>query len=186
MLGSLTLKLDLADEMIDSEPDTARKLIRSLKTEAQAAVTDIRRLVYALRPPALDDLGLIGAVRETAAQCGMGGLRVTVQVPDMLPPLPAAVEVAAYRIIQESLTNTVRHAGASDCTVRITLRDDGLVIEVTDDGCGFADSVHRGVGIASMCERAAEIGGECIVEPLNPGGAGTRVRAVLPGHGLGG
>lgn len=186
MLGSLTLKLDLADGMMDSDPATARNLIRSLKAEAQAAVTDIRRLVYALRPPALDDLGLLGAVRETAAQYGVGGLGVTVQASDALPPLPAAVEVAAYRIIQESLTNIVRHAGASSCTIRIVLRDHELVIEVADDGRGIATSARPGVGIASMRERAAEIGGECTAEPANPDGTGTRVRAVLPRHGVGG
>ena len=184
MLGSLTLKLDLADAVMDDDPATARTVIQSLKSEAQAAVTDIRRLVYDLRPPALDDLGLIGAIRETAAQCGVGGLRVTVREPSTLPPLPAAVEVAAYRIIQESLTNAVRHAGAATCSVSVTPSDGGVTIEVIDDGRGIAGSARPGVGIASMRERAAEIGGACTVEAANPDGSGTRVRAELPGRGL--
>lgn len=185
-LASLALKLDLADDAIDSDPATARKLIQSLKSESQAAVTDIRRLVYDLRPPALDDLGLVGAVKETAAQCGTGGLPVVVQAPARVPPLPAAVEVAAYRIIQEALTNTMRHAGATHCTVNIAPRDgdDGLMIEVVDDGRGVVQPVKPGVGIASMQERAAEIGGRCLVESVNPDGTGTRVSALLPGPGL--
>lgn len=185
MLGSLTLKLDIADEVMDGDPATARKLIRNLKAEAQAAVTDIRRLVYDLRPPALDDLGLVGAIRETAAQCGVGGLRVTVREPGDLPPLPAAVEVAAYRIVQESLANTVRHAAAGSCTVDIALEDGCLMIEIVDDGRGITDAARPGVGMASMRERAAEIGGECTVESVKPDGSGTRVRALLPMHGLG-
>ena len=91
-----------------------------MKAQAQSAVTDIRRLVYALRPPALDDLGLIGAIGEPAAQYDQNGLRVSVHVPEELPPLPAAVEVAAYRIAQEAITNVVRHAAARECTVSLT------------------------------------------------------------------
>lgn len=186
MLASLALKLDIADEAMDSDPARARRVIQGLKTESRAAVTDIRRLVYDLRPPALDDLGLVGAVQETAAQCGTGGLPVVVRAPAGLPPLPAAVEVAAYRIIQEALTNTMRHAAASSCTVNIATRDvdGGLIVEVVDDGKGVGQLAKPGVGVASMRERAAEIGGACIVESVNPDGSGTRVRALLPGPGL--
>ena len=91
-----------------------------MKAQAQSAVTDIRRLVYALRPPALDDLGLIGAIGEPAAQYAQNGLRVSVHAPEELPPLPAAVEVAAYRIAQEAITNVVHHAAARECTVSLT------------------------------------------------------------------
>ena len=137
--------------------------------------------MYALRPPALDDLGLLGAIRETVAQYGHDGLRASVEAPESLPPLPAAVEVAAYRIVQEAVTNVSRHAGARSCTVRLSL--DGpdrreLRLEVEDDGRGMPAERGRGVGIASMRERAEELGGTCVVEPL-PGG-GTRVYASLP------
>jgi signal transduction histidine kinase len=166
------------------DPDAAEELLLELKADAQDAVTDIRRLVYGLRPPALDDLGLIGALRETAEQYGAKGLSVSVEAPEKLPPLSAAVEVASYRIAQEALTNVVRHAGASTCTVSLVIDDPGaLCLEVRDDGRGIPDpqentSVRAGVGLTSMRERASELGGTLVVEPLPEGG--TRVRARLP------
>ena len=180
MLGSLTLKLDVAGDLLERDPAAARALLGGLKTQTQSAVADIRRLVYALRPPALDDLGLLGAIGETAAQYSNEGLRVSVEAPVRLPPLPAAVEVATYRIVQEALTNIVRHAEASECVIRFGLdeADRMLCLEIRDDGCGLPRERRRGVGVASMRERAAELGGECVVESLSAGG--TRVRASLP------
>ncbi len=180
MLGSLTLKLDVAGDLVEEDPTTARTLLRGLKEQAQGAVADIRRLVYALRPPALDDLGLLGAIRETAAQHSANGLNVSVDAPETLPDLSAAVEVAAYRIAQEGLTNVARHATAHECVVRLALdkAEGSLHLEIEDDGCGLPTGVKRGVGLSSMSERAAELGGSCVVEPLPEGG--TRVRASLP------
>jgi signal transduction histidine kinase len=179
-LGSLTLKLDVAGDLLERDPAAARALLGGLKTQAQSALADIRRLVYALRPPALDDLGLLGAIDETAAQYSSNGLRVSVEAPGRLPPLPAAVEVAAYRIVQEALTNVVRHAEASECVIRLALDDAlrTLRLEIRDDGRGLPRERGRGVGVASMRERAAELGGECVVESFSAGG--TRVRASLP------
>ena len=140
----------------------------------------LRQVVYTLRPSALDDLGLLGAIRETAAQYGARGLSISTEAPEELPPLPAAVEVAAYRIVQEALTNIVRHAHAREGVVRLKL-DEGagtLRLEISDDGRGLSSGRGRGVGIASMRERAAELGGDCVVESLSAGG--TRVRASLP------
>jgi signal transduction histidine kinase len=146
--------------------------------QAQSAVTDIRRLVYALRPPALDDLGLIWAIGETAAQYAQNGLRVSVEAPEELSPLPAAVEVAAYRIVQEAMTNVSRHARAGACHVRLSLSNE-LELEITDDGVGLPEELRAGVGLSSMRERAAELGGTFAAEPLAPAG-GTRVLARLP------
>jgi signal transduction histidine kinase len=170
----------VASDLLERDPAAARALLSGLKTQTQSAVADIRRLVYALRPPALDDLGLLGAIGETAAQYSNNGLRVSVEEPGRLPPLPAAVEVAAYRIVQEALTNVVRHAEASECVIRLALDDAHrrLRLEVRDDGCGLPPERGRGVGLASMRERAAELGGECVVESFPAGG--TRVRASLP------
>ncbi len=109
---------------------------------------------------------------------GAGELRIVVEVPDHLPPLPAAVEVAAYRIAQEALTNVVRHADARAACVRLTVDPGALTVEVTDDGSGLPADLVAGVGLSSMRERAAEMGGTCRVETA-PGG-GTRVLAVLP------
>jgi len=105
------------------------------------------------------------------------GLRVIVEVMENLPALPAAVEVAAYRIVQEALTNVVRHAQARTCVIRLSLLD-GLQLEITDDGMGLPTEQHAGVGLLSMRERAAEVGGTCDVGPAP--GQGTRVLVDLP------
>jgi signal transduction histidine kinase len=180
MLGSLTLKLDVASDLLERDPAAARTLLLGLKGQAQDAIGDIRRLVYALRPPALDDLGLVGALREEATRYRDTGLQVTVESPERLPPLPAAVEVAAFRIVQEALTNVARHAGARTCSVRLSLDEaTGMMhVEIADNGRGLALARPYGVGLASMRERAEELGGTCEVEGLPAGG--TRVRASLP------
>jgi len=180
-LAALTLKIETARNKLGGDPG-ARDLLSDLADRARAAVADVRRSVHALRPPALDELGLLPALRETAAQYGQAGLRVRVEAPEggTLPPLPAAVEVAAYRIAQEAMTNVVRHAGASSCVVRFG-PDGGaglLRLEVEDDGRGIGGTRDAGVGLSSMRERAEELGGTCVFEALPTGG--TRVRAELP------
>jgi signal transduction histidine kinase len=178
-LAAQTLKVGAARSLLRRDPDAADARLAELEGDLAAALADVRRLVYGLRPPALDDLGLIAAIREGAAQyAGPGAPRVAVEAPDRLPPLPAAVEVAAYRIVQEALANVVRHADARTCRVRLTTEADALVVEVLDDGVGVPFDRHVGVGLVSMRERAAELGGACTVE-AQPGG-GTRVVAWLP------
>jgi signal transduction histidine kinase len=182
-LSSQALTIDAALALMRLDPEAAEELLLELKADSQEAVEDIRRLVYGLRPPALDDLGLLGALRETAAQYDAKGLHASLEAPDRLPPLPAAVEVAAYRIAQEALTNVARHSGAGNCTIRLTLERGVLCVEVRDDGRGIpapreGSSVHVGVGLTSMRERATELGGGLQVEALGTGG--TRVRARLP------
>ncbi len=182
-LATLTLKLDAARNLLAKEPQAADALLAGLKAQIQAAIADIRRLVYDLRPPALDELGLIAAIREQAMSCSHAGLDVSIQAPENLPPLPAAVEVATYRIVQESLTNVSRHARAGVCHVRVSVGD-ALLLEVTDDGIGLPEDRRAGVGLSSMRERAAELGGTCVIESLGPAG-GTRLLARLPLPGLG-
>ena len=183
-LSSQALTVDAVRALMKRDPDAAEELLLALKADAQNAVADIRRLVYGLRPPALDDLGLLGALRESAAQYSAKGLGVSVEAPESLPPLSAAVEVAAYRVAQEALTNVVRHSGASVCTVYLDMERAGvLCVEVRDDGRGMPDSQENsptgtGVGLTSMRERAKELGGSLVVETLSEGG--TRVRARLP------
>ena len=181
-LASHALALDVARELVPRDPAAAVALLGELQRQSQAAVADIRRLVYDLRPPALDDLGLVGALREQASRYEQGGLRITFQMSERLPPLSAAVEVAIYRIVQEALTNVARHAQARTCVVRLAVRTapDPLAVraEIKDDGIGCAPGSRAGVGLVSMRERAAELGGTCTVES-RPGG-GTRVVAVLP------
>ena len=177
-LASLVQRLDAASRLVPRDPQAAVAVLVDLKTQTRTTVAEIRQLVYALRPPALDELGLVSAIREHAAQhLEPTGLRVVVEVPSPFPPLPAAVEVAAYRIVLEALTNVARHASAHACSVRLVPGQD-LVIEVMDDGCGFEHGARAGVGLSSMRERAAELGGECVVERAPTGG--TRVWARLP------
>ena len=179
-LASQTMTAEAARDLIPSDPERAAALLSDLIEQAQAAVADVRRLVYELRPPALDALGLLGALRTQAAHQERGGLRISIHEPEELPPMPAAVEVAAYRIVLEALNNVVRHAGARNCVVRLVLDEvpGMLCVEVTDDGRGIAEDHGTGVGLSSMRERAAELGGSCEIEAVPSGG--TRVRACLP------
>ncbi len=180
MLASMTLQAEAARDLYPTDAVQGDDLLIDLTQQLQAATADIRRLVYALRPSALDELGLVGAVRAQAARHELGATRIEVQVPGVLPPLSAAVEVAAYRITQEALTNVLRHAGARRCTV--TLAHDALAalltIEVIDDGAGLSPGAPAGVGLTSMRARAEELGGTCGVAARTA--RGTRVWATLP------
>ena len=143
----------------------------------QDVVADVRRLVHDLRPPALDDRGLVGALAQQAERLTTpGDLVVTVEAGD-LGPLPAAVEVAAYRIASEALTNVARHAGAPRARVGRPWTTQ-LLVEVADDGTGIAADAQAGVGLVSLRERAAELGGRS--EVTCPPAGGTLVRAWLP------
>jgi signal transduction histidine kinase len=176
-LASLTLTLAAARELLRHDVEASDRLLGELAIHTQSAISDIRRVVYDLRPPALDDLGLILALREQAASYSHAGLQITIDAPERLPPLPAAVEVAAYRIVQEALTNVVRHARAHSCAVQLALCD-ALDVEIKDDGGGLPSGVRAGVGLTSMRERTAELGGTCEINSAP--GAGTRIHARLP------
>jgi signal transduction histidine kinase len=180
-LASLSQRLDTARRLVPADPETATVLLDDLKTQVRSTIADIRRLVYALRPPVLDEFGLLSAIREQAANYNQpNGLRVVIEAPEQLPPLPAAVEVAAYRIIMEALTNAVRHGQAEHCLVRLWLADESLALEVTDDGRGLPVDFRAGVGMTSMRERATELGGEFHVGPVIPQGTCISVRLPLP------
>jgi len=162
---------------LQSDPAQVDAVLTELTAQAQAAIADIRRVVYDLRPPALDDLGLVGALRAHASRLSRQDICITVDAPEDLPLLPAAVEVAAYRIIQEALTNVVRHAVVHRAAVRLHIGN-VLCVEVIDDGCGLPSVRHAGVGLRSMRERAAELGGSCVID-AGPAG-GVRIAARLP------
>jgi signal transduction histidine kinase len=177
-LASLTFKIDAARNLLSQDSDRADQLLEGVRQQAQEAITDIRRLVYALRPPALDELGLLSALREQAASSQHQGLQILIEAPECLPPLPAAVEVAAYRIAQEALTNVVRHAGAQQCLLSLRLRNRVLTLQITDDGKGIAPEHRIGVGWLSMQERAIELGGICTIRDTSSGG--TTIQVNLP------
>jgi len=179
-LAGLTLGLDTARARCTPNQPELQELLGRLKTETQRAVTDVRRIVYGLRPPALDEFGLVGSLREEVVRLRSEApaLTVTLEAPDEgLADLPAAVEVACYRIVTEALTNVTRHAHATRCSVRIHL-DHDLCVDVRDDGVGLPEGWRTGVGIASMRERVTELGGRLAIEPCLP--HGTRITACLP------
>lgn len=183
-LASLTLKLDAASNVLDRDADAARALLRDLREQVQGAIDDLRVVVHALRPPALDDLGLVRALREQVRRSEHAGLEVAFHAPASLPAVPAGVEVAAYRVVQEALTNVVRHARARHAWVRVAATDVSLTVEVADDGVGVAHARRDrgrppgGVGLASMRERAMELGGT--FELAARAGGGTRLTARFP------
>ncbi|MGY1715833.1 sensor histidine kinase [Geodermatophilus sp. SYSU D01106] len=179
-LGAVVLRIDTARNLAASRPGDADRLLRQARDDVAAALADVRRLVHDLRPPALDDLGLAGAVRQQAQRLLPAEVAVTVDAGD-LAELPAAVEVAAYRIVSEALANVARHAAASRAAVRLARDGGDLVVTVTDDGAGIAPDRAAGVGLVALRERAAELGGTCTVDC--PAGGGTEVRAVLPVDG---
>lgn len=150
--------------------------VRSLGDEVQRAVAEVRRLCDGLRPAALNELGLAGALVEGIEPLRRVGPRITLHFA-ALPPLTPAVEVAAYRIVMEAVTNAVRHAEAQELTVTVR-RDQGLCIEVADDGRGVPDSAPPGVGLRGMSDRADEVGGSLRISGMRP--TGTVVEAWLP------
>jgi signal transduction histidine kinase len=178
-LAGLNVQAGALRRLIPQDPAGADEMVVELREELRGAISDIRRLVYDLRPPALDDLGLAEALRRLAERYGSNGdqPRVSVKAPDDLPTLPAAVEVAVYRIAQEALTNVARHAKANSCVVRLSVNHD-VTLEVVDDGVGIPAGRNAGVGLSSMRERASELGGSCVVQSEPEGG--TRVLVRLP------
>jgi PAS domain S-box-containing protein len=150
-----------------------------------AAIDEVRRLARSLRPSQLDDLGLIAALRaHVAAQAELGKFHAQFSAPDELPPLADDIEIAAFRIAQEALTNVLRHAHAGEVRVEIDTDGRDLTLLVRDDGVGFAresgseSAAGASLGLVSMEERAALAGGSVRIESAP--GAGTEVRAVFP------
>jgi signal transduction histidine kinase len=194
-LAAQTLKVGTAKYLVERDPAAAEALLTELEADIGAALAAIRQVVYNLRPPALDELGLVRAIRASVAQYALqhddagggddrGGLRVVVEAPERLDGLPAAVEVAAYRIVHEALANVVRHAHAQTCQIQLALVQQGeqmlLCLDITDTGCGLPRTRHQGVGLAAMRERAAELGGSCVVAPGPTGGTWVQARLPLP------
>jgi signal transduction histidine kinase len=180
-LAGLNVQAGALRRLIPRDPEAADELVVELRDELRSAISDIRRLAYDLRPPALDDLGLVEALRRLAERYGSEDeqLRVLVEAPEDLPNLPAAVEVAVYRITQEALTNVARHARAGTCVVRLAM-DEAVALEIVDDGIGIPAQRIAGVGLSSMHERASELGGSCLIQSVPNGGTQVLVRLPLP------
>ena len=177
-LAGISLSLETATRDVARHGGSTARL-DELRAETAACVDEVRRIVADLRPPSLDEAGLAGALRrqgELLTSRSGGRLQVSVRTAPELPALPPAVEVAAYRIASEAMTNTARHAGATTCAVCLEV-DGTLHVSVHDDGSGVPPQ-RTGTGLTSMRERAEELGGRCTVT-FSPG-RGTRVEAELP------
>jgi two-component system NarL family sensor kinase len=172
-LASMKLQLTAVARLLEAEPGRAANLLGEVRDGMDETTADIRRLVYGLRPPLIDELGLITALRNHPS--AHSGLSITVE-PDELPDLPAAVEVALYRIASEAIHNAVRHSGGQRCAVTIEVDADEVHMRISDDGRGLPEPLVDGVGIAAIRERAAELGG--IVELASH--EGTTITTVVP------
>jgi signal transduction histidine kinase len=175
-LGPSLTGIGLGLEAAQKRGATDDLLVR-LRTEVDASLEEVRRIIDDLRPQALDDQDLLGALRlRTEQVSSAGGVAVDLDAPTYLPDLPPSVAAAAYRIADEALTNVVRHAGATHCRVQL-LVDDRLHLEVSDDGVGPGAGRDGGVGLVSMRERAERLGGRFTLLDRDPG---TAVLAELP------
>jgi signal transduction histidine kinase len=184
-LANVAMRLEQARESLPPSAGEADAILAQLTVQAQTTITDIRRLVYELRPPDLDEYGLVSALREYLHRMQPRGTTITLTAPDALPALPAAVEVAAYRIVQEAVNNAVKHAKASVIAVTVALPEKpaplSLHIEVCDNGIGLPVDHPVGIGLHSMRERAEELGGTICFENQPRGGTSVQVRLPLLG-----
>jgi signal transduction histidine kinase len=177
-LAGLMLKVDNARALVLDEPATAERDLLRLRDDIQSTVVDVRRLVEGLRPPAIDELGLGAALTQAVTRLATrSGTAIEVEVADELPVLPAAVEVAIYRIVSEAVANAVRHASARSCRVTVSAIGAELMARVTDDGAGLVPGPTTGHGLATMRERAEELGGTL---EIRSDSSGTAVTALLP------
>ncbi|GAA1387217.1 sensor histidine kinase [Catellatospora chokoriensis] len=179
-LTGIAYSADAVANLLHSSPGEALEILNSLRGEARDAITEIRRIVYGLRPRALDELGLVGAVQQQISRLRTADgrcLTVAFAAADDVSRLPAAVEVAAYRVAVEALTNVARHSGVAEASVDFTLVD-GPVLRVTveDRGRAVPDWIP-GVGIASMRERVEQVGGTFLARL---GADGATVIAEIP------
>lgn len=173
-LSSLHQRIELAERWVDTDPASARDLLAGARAGLRGAIGEMRALVDALRPAALEHLGLVGAVAE--AWSADERIRIVEATP--MPALPAAVEASAYRIAMEAVGNAVRHSGAARCTVTFAVDAGHLEMTVVDDGRGGVARARPGGGLRTMMDRAAEAGGTLTIADAVP--SGTRVVARLP------
>jgi signal transduction histidine kinase len=171
--------LSAARQVIRPEPEKAEKLVDEVIQQSQQTVSEIRRLVHGLRPPVLDQLGLVDAVRDLTRH-KEGEITYDIAAPaEGLPPLAPAVEVNAYRIILEALNNVIKHAHASHCYVGFSIEPNMLALQIQDNGVGLPEEYRAGVGLRSMRLRAEEIGGQLTFEAAAPHGTCIFVRLPL-------
>jgi signal transduction histidine kinase len=177
LLAAQVFRTGVARQMVHKNPQKTESLLVDLESNIEVALADIRRLVYGLRPPLLDQLGLIGAITSHVSQLE-SQLVIDLQLAPQLPPLSAAAEAALFRMVQTALDNVIRHAQANHCQIRLDVSEGALWLVITDDGIGIAPAVMAGVGLTSMRERMEELGGTFASNTNQP--TGTRLSASIP------
>jgi two-component system sensor histidine kinase DegS len=180
-LASLNIRLLTARKRLERTGHPMATEMEELSELAQASIRDIRRLIYDLRPVALDELGLVPALREHLARCELENDLVVEFAADGGERLPASVETAFFRIAQEAVNNVLRHARAKQVSVKIEREAGQVRLRIADDGQGFDSQLpYSGghVGLWSMCERVEQVGGQ--FEVRSAPGQGTTVTAVVP------
>ena len=183
VLAGVRLTIGTARRVVATDPAEADRMLADAQADALAAMDDVRRLAHDLRPPSLDELGLAAALRDRLDQLVDGSCQLRFDASDMPDPLPAAVEVAAYRIGCEAVLNAVRHASATTCVVTLRGGDGGLALTVVDDGGGLPGDAAAHVGLRSMRERAEELGGTITVDRNGRSRNGGQCLAALPRMG---
>jgi two-component system, NarL family, sensor kinase len=174
-LAGMSMQVRAAHKLA-AEQTRVAQILQGLEGDLRSCASEMRQLVDQLRPPALDN-GLKAALHAECQRFTSGALSVRLSAADDLDGLPAAIEVAAYRIVAEALTNVVRHSGASTCEITVH-RSSSLRMTVIDDGIGLTQPTRDGRGLTSMRERAYEVGGECTISDADP--HGTVIDVELP------
>ncbi|MFJ6795031.1 sensor histidine kinase [Streptomyces sp. NPDC091268] len=190
-IGIIAIQAGVGSRVIQTQPEQAREALSAIETTSRETLAGLRRTLVSLRradrrasadgqSPLAPSPGLADVERLAAATAD-AGVRVDLHRSGAQRPLPADVDLAAYRIVQEALTNVVRHAGTGDCRVALDYRSEELSVEVVDDGHGPAGKGSPpGFGLVGMRERVALLGGDLSAGPRPGGGGGFRVAARLP------
>lgn len=179
-LTGIAYSADAAANLLRANPDDAAEILRQLRLDAGEAIAEVRRIVYALRPRALDELGLVGAVQQQVSHLRTADgrvLAVTIDAPPALPDLPAAVEVAAYRVAVEAVTNVARHSGVAEATITFAARPGPVLHIAVRDAGQPGDPWTPGVGLRSMRERVEQIGGHFAA---HTSATGSTITAEIP------
>jgi signal transduction histidine kinase len=176
-LAAQMFRVGAAQNLLHKNPEKTAALLDDLQTGIEGTLTNIRQLVYELRPPLLDQLGLVGAITDFVTR-DESGVDIHLNLQAQLPPLIAAVEVATFRILQTAIDNVIKHAQATRCDVGILVTDGALTINIIDNGKGFPVNHRDGVGLTSMRERAEELGGTFAVSFTTPNG--THLSVSIP------
>lgn len=178
-LGALLVEVGQLSKLVPPEARAAQSQISHIKSVAESAVKSIRDIALLLRPPMLDDLGLVPALEWQAREISRrSDMEVEVHSDNVSEALADETKVCIYRLVQEALNNAATHASAKNAKVTVVQSSDKLTVEISDDGLGFDPERHRGMGILGMEERVRRLGGTFAIQSAP--GKGAAIKAELP------